>query len=42
MQDSLGYGQDNCVKNKKEDITKEFVESLENAISYYNTYIYVE
>lgn len=36
------YGQDNCVKNKKEDITKEFVESLENAISYYNTYIYVE
>lgn len=35
------YGSDTSIKNKKEDLAKEFVKSLENAISYYNTYIYV-
>ena len=35
------YGQDDCVKDQKRDLIEKFiVDGIENAISYYNTYIY--
>lgn len=34
------YGQDYHVKDQKRNLKEEFINSIENAISYYNTYIY--
>lgn len=35
------YGQDDRVKDQKRDLIEKFIDGIENAISYYNTYIYV-
>ena len=34
------YGQDDRVKDQKRDLIEKFIDGIENAISYYNTYIY--